>query len=465
MKGRAHPGLGIFPKLICLTRQFAPKRKVRLTYSFSNVQSEAGIPSSKPLMKYHGSRVRKFLAKLLLIVLGFLFGAGIAEIALRVTGYSYPEFYELDQTRGYGLRPSAEGWYRKEGRSYVRINSDGLRDQEHQLTKPANTLRIALIGDSYAEAFAVPIEQTFWSVMEEKLGKCDAASGKTIEVINFGVSGYGTAQELLTLREKVWKYSPDVVMLAVTTNNDVTDNSRALKKVEEIPYFVSRDNQLALDDSFRSSRTFLWRQSRLNRVGRWFRDHSRVVQALTEGHHALKTISTSWRARWSRTEPTPAPTTSPDQNSNGSLNEAELGTDNLVYREPQSVVWTDAWQVTESLIREMRDEVRARNAKFLVVTLSNGPQVLPDANARKQFEKRLGVSDLFYPDNRIRSLSQRENISLITLAPELQQFAERNRVVLHGFDKNIGNGHWNVDGNRVAGELIAKKICEGALLK
>jgi len=99
------------------------------------------------------------------------------------------------------------------------------------------------------------------------------------------------------------------------------------------------------------------------------------------------------------------------------------------------------------------------------VTLSNGAQVSPDRNVRAQLQKRLGVSDLFYPDNRLRSFSEREKISIITLAPELQQFAERNHVFLHGFDKNIGNGHWNVTGNEVAGELLAKKICEGALLK
>jgi hypothetical protein len=415
-------------------------------------------------MKHHAGRVRKFLPKLLLIILGLLFGAGVAEIGLRVTGYSYPEFYQLDQTRGYGLRPGAAGLYRKEGRSYVRISSDGLRDQEHTITKPANTLRIALVGDSYPEALAVPLEQTFWWVMKGKLAECDAASGKAIEIINFGVSGYGTAQELLTLREKVWKYSPDVVMLAVTTNNDVTDNSRALKKVDEIPYFVNRDNQLTLDNSFQSSRTFLWRQSRINRFGRWLRDHSRVVQVVVEGHHSLKIISASWRARWSQPEPAAAPKTSPRQ-TNDSSGEAELGTDNLIYREPQTVVWTDAWQVTESLIKQMRDEVQARNARFLLVTLSNGAQVSPDRNVRERLQKRLGVTDLFYPDNRLRSLSQRENISLITLAPELQQFAERNQLFLHGFDKNLGNGHWNVVGNRVAGELIAKKICEGGLLK
>jgi hypothetical protein len=426
---------------------------------------KSALPSGEPSMKQSGGRLRKLLPKFLLIILGFLFGAGIAEIALRVAGYSYPEFYASDQTRGYGLRPGAQGWYRKEGRSYVRINSDGLRDQEHSLTKPAHTLRIALIGDSYAEALAVPMEQAFWSVMKGKLEECDATAGNAIEVINFGVSGYGTAQELLTLREKVWKYSPDVVMLAVTTNNDITDNSRALKKVEEIPYFIYRDNQLALDNSFQSYRTFVWRQSRINRFGRWLRDHSRVVQAVTEGHHALKIVSASWRARWSRSEPAPAPTTLPDQKSNVSSSAEELGTDSLIYREPRSDVWNDAWRVTEGLLIEMRDEVRARNAMFLVVTLSNGPQVLPDPTQREAIKQRIGATDLLYPDNRIKALCERENIPVIILAPDLQQFADHNKIFLHGFDKNVGNGHWNTTGNRVAGELIAKKICEGALLK
>ncbi|MEP6718385.1 MAG: SGNH/GDSL hydrolase family protein [bacterium] len=416
-------------------------------------------------MKQKGGRLRKLLPKLLLIILGFLFGAGVAEISLRMAGYSYPAFYQLDLVRGYALRPGAEGWYRKEGRSYVRINSDGLRDHEHSLIKPPNTLRIALLGDSYPEALAVALEQAFWSVMKGKLQQCDDAAGKAIEIINFGVSGYGTAQELLTLREKVWKYSPDMVMLAVTTNNDLTDNSRALKKVDEIPYFVYRDNQLALDNSFQSSSTFVHRQSYTNRFGRWLRDHSRVVQATIEGHHALKLMTASWRARWSRPEPVPAPTNSPIQKPNPSSNAEELGADNLVYREPGSEVWNDTWRVTEGLITEMRDEVRARNAKFLVVTLSNGPQVFPDPTQREAVAQRIGATDLFYPDKRIKSLGEREHIPVITLAPDLQQFAESNKVFLHGFDKNIGNGHWNVIGNRVAGELIAKKICEGALLK
>ena len=413
-------------------------------------------------------RARRFFAKVLLVLFGFLFGAAIAEIALRLAGYSYPEFYSLDQSRGYALRPHAEGWYRKEGEAYVRINSDGLRDQEHSISKPPDTIRIAVLGDSYPEALPVSLDEAFWRVMGKKLQDCDTFAGKKIEVLNFGVSGYGTAQELLTLREQVWKYSPDIVMLAVTTNNDITDNLRALKKTDEIPYFTYRDNQLTLDDSFKNSRAFRMRQSLISRFGRWLRDHSRVVQATTQGHHGLKVLLSSWRAGRSQKKPPSAPanqTPETGQKSDLLSRSEELGTDNLVYLEPANAVWNDAWIVTEKLILEMRNEVDSRGAKFVVVTLSNGPQVLPNPESREAFRRRFGITDLFYPDDRIKSLCLREGIPTITLAPELQEFAQRNNVYLHGFGENLGNGHWNATGQRVAGELIAKKICEGALFK
>ena len=419
-------------------------------------------------MKPKPSRTRRLFAKLLLILFGFLLGGILAEIVLRVAGYSYPEFYTLDQSRGYALRPGAEGWYRKEGEAHVRINSDGLRDREHSLTKPPDTIRIAVVGDSYPEALPVSLEEAFWWVMGRKVQECEASPVK-IEVLNFGVSGYGTAQELLTLRQQVWKYSPDIVMLAVTTNNDITDNSRALKKTAEIPYFVYHDNHLTLDDSFRDSPVFRLRQSGISRFGRWLRDHSRVVQAITQGHHGFKILLASWRARRSQeVQPTPAhidENGEARQKSDLISRTEELGADNLVYLEPVNAVWNDAWRVTEELILEMRDEVNARGARFVVVTLSNGPQVLPDPKLREAFMKRFGITDLFYPDDRIKSLGAREGIPVITLAPELQEFAERNNVFLHGFGENIGNGHWNATGHRVAGELIAKKMCEGALIK
>ncbi len=422
-------------------------------------------------MRPKEKRSRRILAKLALVLFGFLFGAMVAEIALRIVGYSYPEFYVLDQVRGYALRPGAEGWYRKEGEAYIRVNSDGLRDREHPIAKPPNTIRIAVLGDSYPEALSVPEHEAFWSVMEKRLQECGALGGKSVEVINFGVSGYGTAQELLTLRQEVWKYSPDVVMLAVTTNNDIADNSRALKKTDEIPYFVYQQNSLVLDESFKESRAFAWRQKMISRFGRWFRDHSRLVQATIEGHHALKIRTASWRAQKSENRNTKPVTTPPTPQGQPAQTEEllsradELGVDNLIYLEPGNVEWNEAWRVTEGLIATMRDEVRTRGAQFVVVTLSNGVQVVPNPQVREAFMKRLGIVDIFYPDNRIKTFCGRESIPVITLAPDLQRLAEGNNSFLHGFGANIGNGHWNPVGHRAAGELIAKKLCEEVLSK
>jgi len=401
------------------------------------------------------TRLTRLIGKLLLIAFGLFCGCAVAEITLRVAGYSYPEFYQPDESRGYALRPNMEGWYRKEGEAYIKINSDGLRDLEHAKQKPPDTVRIAVMGDSYPEAFPVPLEDAFWSVMGKKLEECGAFGSKKIEVINFGVSGFGTAQELITLREQVWDYSPDIVLLAVTTNNDVSDNLRLLKKTDEVPYFSYREGKLTLDDSFKATRGFRWRQSAISRFGRWIRDHSRLIQAINQGHHGFKIWLAARRARQD-----PVSQTEPKDTAAAS---EELGIDNVIYRKPIDQTWNDAWRVTEDLMVQMRDEVKTRGARFVVVTLSNGIQVYPDPNVRQIFMNRLAITDLFYPDNRIKALCEREQIPVITLAPQMQAYAEQNKGFLHGFGSNLGNGHWNLLGQRVAGEAIAQKLCGGLL--
>ena len=412
------------------------------------------------------SRKKRFFVKSALLLVGLVAGLFVTEIALRIIDYSFPTFYSPDEQRGYVLTPGIEGWYRKEGESYVRINSDGLRDVEHARQKPPNTLRIAVVGDSYAEALQVPLENAFWKIAENRLAGCAAIGGKTVEMINFGVSGYGTAQELITLREKVWEYSPDVVLLAVTTNNDITDNSRVLKKSDEIPYFVYRGDRLELDDAFRANPAFVWRRSKLSRFGAWLRDHLRFVQLAHQAQYSLKNYLAKRRARSPSTQisnnplnaPLPTPLTSPTPKPTVSLE--DVGIDNLIYRAPADDVWREAWRVTEGLMLEMRRETQAKGARFAVVTLSNGIQVYPEASARQAFLDKIGANEIFYPDISIKNLGTREGFAVYNLAPELQRYAEQNKVFLHGFGDGIGNGHWNFEGHRVAGEMLSQKLCE-----
>jgi len=373
-------------------------------------------------------------------------GVLLVELGLRIADVSYPNFFIYDEYRGAALRPGSAGWYRKEGKAYVRINSDGLRDREHEKQKPPHTFRIAVLGDSYAEAFQVPVNRTFWSVIGRRLGDCDRFEQREIEVINFGVSGYGTAQELLTLRHRAWAYQPDFVLLAFLTGNDVSDNSRKLAQHAMRPYFLLRDGKLILDDSFLSSRPYRLRQSWFAKVLYKVIIYSRVLQVANEARYVVKTRLKERQRQRTRKDGTRA--------------QQEYGLDDMIYKEPISNPWKEAWEITERLIVLMRDETLERGAKLLVVTLTNGIQVHPDATVWRSFMERLGVPNLFYPDLRIKALGEHENIPVLNLAQPFQAYAEKNQVYLHGFENaTLGGGHWNANGHRLAGELIAEKIC------
>jgi hypothetical protein len=389
--------------------------------------------------------------KLLLVLFGLICGLVMTEILLRVVGYSAPLFYAPDYYRGVALRSNVAGTYQREGRNHVSINSAGLRDREHEIAKPADTIRIALLGDSYCEAMQLPMEQTFWWLLQHRLESCSQFAGKHVEVINFGVSGYGTGQELITLRQQVWQYSPDIVMLLVTTNNDISDNVRVLKKTNQIPYYYFNGNELVEDDSFRTSPAFRWRA--FSRVGTWFRDHLRTVQLGYEIQLLIKTKLDERRARQQAAAPAPASTKAAEQPS------PEITVESMIYLKPRDAVWNEAWHVTEGLINEIQREVEQKSARFVLVIGSNPIQVHPDRALRERFRSYVGVNDLFYPNQRLAELANREQINFLDLAQPMEAYAEQNKIFLHGFGNQLGNGHWNSEGHRVASQLIAQKLC------
>ena len=362
----------------------------------------------------------------------------LGELLLRVAGVGYPAFYIADRHRGIAHRPHAEGWYRREGRAYIRINSDGLRDREHTRARAPGTLRIAVLGDSYAEALQLPMEQAFWAILEARLGECQA---RAVEVINFGVSGYGTAQQLQTLRYQVRDYAPDLVLLAFFSGNDIRNNHPALNREPGVPYFVYQDGELVLDDSYLAHPSFGWPNTPTGRVFYWFLYRSRLLQLLN--HLRLRLAAGNTGDTHVRV---------PGQ---------EPGLDDNIYLVPAEPVWREAWRVTEDLLRLTAAEVGDIGAAFVLVSLSNSIQVHPDPALRRDFAARLGVDDLFYPDRRLQALARREGWFTIALAEPFQAHAEAREVCLHGFANAMPcAGHWNAAGHRLAGEIIARRLCQ-----
>ena len=377
--------------------------------------------------------VRRIASHLALGLAGVVAALVIFELGVRVVNHWIPYFYCYDRYRGWGLRPNVQGWYRREGKSFVSINSDGFRGPEFTKAKPPDTVRIAVLGDSYTQAIQVPYDKTFCAVAERQLRRCTSFSGRRVQVLDFGVDGYGTEQEAITLDRQAFAYAPDIVVLAAFLGNDIRNNSVVLEGNQCRPFVVIRGGKLVPAGPFDDSRAFrLWCMARFD-----YRDAA--LPALFKNAWQILTAE--------RRIPTPA---SP----------VEAAINYNIYKPPADRAWRHAWHVTEALIAAMHDDVSRHGARFLAVTLDTGIQVWPNPRVRENFMKHRGLTDLFYPDKRIQQLGKRMGFEVLTLAPELQQYAQAHHVFLHGFSNTpMGFGHWNELGHRLAGELIAQRIC------
>jgi hypothetical protein len=367
-----------------------------------------------------------------------------AEIVLRLAGVSYPLVSQRDQYRGTARRPSVEWWQKEEGEAHIKINRDGFRDADRVQGKVDDVFRIAVLGDSMVEAIQVPVEQRFTEVLEARLNESGCIRGKRVEVLNFGQSGIGTAQELMVLRHHVWQYQPNMVILGFMTGNDIRNNSKQLQNDDGRPYFVLRNGELVLDDSFLNSASHIkpWWE----RVAYVVLDYSRLGQLLYEARGTMRKRRAA-----------------ADAKANFGDRDVDAGLDTLIYKEPGNAAWNDAWEVTEALLQLMHKEVTDRGALFLVATLSNTNQVNPDPGVQESLMKRLGVENLNYPDERIRVAGQEAGYDVITLAPKLLDYALQHKAYLHGFSNTPkGTGHWNEEGHRVVAELLRERVCSRA---
>ncbi len=382
--------------------------------------------------------LKKLASKALLVLAGVLLAWAAGEALIRLTPLYRPSFYTYARWRGWQLKPGARGWQRGEGEAFVSINREGFRGPARSVRKPPGTVRVAVLGDSYALGIGVDYPQTFSAVMERRLAGCPALLGRRVEVLDFGVDGYGTAQELLTFTRQASRYEPNAVVLTVTTGNDLRNNSVILEGDKCRPFFVRQDGRLELGGPFIDSAWF-----RFQCFARFESRHSQLLNRLGDLRSFL-------RERWRAGRPRPSPRPG-----------AERGLSEDIYKPPQSAAWRDAWSVTEDEITMLSRLAKNDGARFLVATLSNGVQDHPDPKVGSGYVEALGPgADLFYPEQRITALGRRSGFPVLVLAPKMRAYAEAHRVYLHGFNNTQpGTGHWNALGHRVAGRLIADELC------
>ena len=395
----------------------------------------------------------KNFAKKLLLLLGSAFiGLALGEGALRLLGQKYSgSTYTADPLLGWSLRAGASAWETDEGMAWTKINRHGYRDRERTVNKPLNVYRVAVLGDSITEARQVAMNQTFTALAEAELNQRHCCEGRAVEVLNFGIPGHGTGQELLLLRERVWQFSPDLIVLQFYSGNDIFNNHRAINisTPEKAPYFLLRNGKLELDERFRQGRAFDPAYIQLKGLGADVVNHSVLLQLA----YKLSRLRAQ-RSELTRLQAAGAGASDP----NAPPPEYQRY---LAYLPPAIPPMVEAWQVTEALLTEFGAEARAHQAPLLLMLAPTTHQIHPDPKEHEAYRAKYQIESLEYADDRVEQYARAQAIPVLRLVQPLLAEAQRTGGYMAGFANTAPNeGHYNEQGHVVIARALVSAICE-----
>jgi hypothetical protein len=144
----------------------------------------------------------------------------IAEFTLRSTLRPwFATIYQPDARVLYRHIPGAERAYNYGGTVIrYKINSQGFRGGE--LAPLGGSLRVLVYGDSFIQGDFSRTEDTF---TEQLRGRLAGIAGRSVEVVNAGVAGYGPDQELRRMEDELPVLKPNLVIVALYAGNDFGD--------------------------------------------------------------------------------------------------------------------------------------------------------------------------------------------------------------------------------------------------
>lgn len=150
------------------------------------------------------------------------------------------KFWSYHELLGWVSKPEQKGRFNHRDFSIeVAINSHGQRDDEYNYERNEKK-RMLIIGDSFGWGFGVEHHERFCEILEKK--------HQGWEIINASVSGYGTDQQYLYLRERGILFKPDVVLL-LFHNSDFANNLNAQEYWYNKPFFVVDGGVLELKNT------------------------------------------------------------------------------------------------------------------------------------------------------------------------------------------------------------------------
>ena len=153
-----------------------------------------------------------------IVVLGVIFcliGLLALELTLRLLfGFGNPPLYVANERIGYLLAPNQQ--VRRFG-NLIAINQYSMRTDEIQKSRPADTLRVFLIGDSIVNGnWWTDQSETLSAMLEKALAQHDQIP--VAEVLNASANSWGPRNELAYLQQ-FGTFESQIVMLVINTDD------------------------------------------------------------------------------------------------------------------------------------------------------------------------------------------------------------------------------------------------------
>lgn len=168
---------------------------------------------------------KKAAFALLTTVLFLAVTEGVARVVKdEVSMATIPADQVKNHAESAGMRYHPElGWVRRflPDPTHV-LNAEGFRyDRDVDKDKPDDRFRAFTLGDSQTYGAGLDWNQTYTYVAEQELR---SRHGGDIEVINTGISGYGSLQALRLIRLQLLDYDPDLIIIDCRTRDALRDD-------------------------------------------------------------------------------------------------------------------------------------------------------------------------------------------------------------------------------------------------
>ena len=358
----------------------------------------------------------------------------ILEIIIRTTHLfgARISWVKPDPVTAYRFTPNATYWYLKENNHPIagKINKYGWRDRDWSILKPVNTVRIAVLGDSFVEAFQVESNRTFLALTEMIL---NSDKKKYYELMNFGRTGATQTEELIILENDVIKFSPDAVILFFYSNNDIDEIAKTTDPDTNRPFFnISETGELLLDTTFHDSKAFKVKE-KIN----WIKQHSIIISLISDRYNAFR-AGICFKKNQEKYE----------------MSKKIIGSLTLCTRNPDER-YLKNYELNKRIIGKIAEFCLSRNIQFILTTIPIPPSYVPEEET-KYLNRDKGFNSRYFEDD-LEKYTISLHVEYIELVKPFKKKYDNEHIFL-----NWGNceewGHWNYYGHELVARVLSERL-------